>query len=54
MVRSPRLLFGMDVLDGERYAQDLLQANELFSIISITPNPNKSFESGSNQTNITH
>ena len=41
----------MDVLDGERYAQDLLQANELFSIISITPNPNKSFESGSNQTN---
>ena len=30
MVRSPRLLFGMDVLGGERYAQDLLQVNNLF------------------------
>ena len=30
MVRSPRRLFGMDVLDGQRLTQDLLQANELF------------------------
>ena len=29
MGRSPRRLFGMDVLGGERLAQDLLQVNEL-------------------------
>ena len=39
----------MDVLGGERYAQDLLQVNELFSFMSITPNSNRSFDSGSNQ-----
>ena len=30
MVRSPRRLFGMDVLGGQRPAQDLLQVNNLF------------------------
>ena len=30
MVRSPRRLFGMDVLGGQRLTQFLLQANELF------------------------
>ena len=40
----------MELLGGERLAQDLLQVNELFSFMSITPNSNKSLESGSNQT----
>ena len=35
MVRSPRLLFGMDVLGGERYAQDLLQVNDSFVWFSV-------------------
>ena len=49
MVRSPRRLFGMGVLGSQRLAQDLLQVNELFSFMSITPNSNRSFESSSNQ-----
>ena len=40
MLRSPRRLFGMDVLGGERLTQDLLQVNEMFALMSITPNPN--------------
>ena len=33
MVRSPRRLLGMDVLGGERPAQDLLQVNELITCL---------------------
>ena len=39
MVRSPRRLFGMDVLGGERLAQDLLQVNELFVCLFVNPHP---------------
>ena len=35
MVRSPRRLFGMDVLGGEQSAQDLLQVNELFVCLYV-------------------
>ena len=35
MVRSPWPLFGMEVLGGQRLAQDLLQVNELFVRLSL-------------------
>ena len=35
MLRSPRRLLGVDVLGGERLAQDLLQVNELFVWFSV-------------------
>ena len=35
MLRSPRRLFGMDVLGGERLAQDLLQVNDSFVWFSV-------------------
>ena len=40
----------MEALGDQRLAQDLLQVNEMFALMSITPNPNKSLESGSIQT----
>ena len=35
MVRSPRRLFGMDVLGGQRLTQDLLQVNNLFVCLFV-------------------
>ena len=35
MLRSPRRLFGMDVLGGERLTQDLLQVNDSFVWFSV-------------------
>ena len=35
MVRSPRRLFGMDVLGGQRPVQDLLQVNDSFVWFSV-------------------
>ena len=35
MLRSPRRLFGMDVLGGQRLTQDLLQVNDSFVWFSV-------------------